>query len=173
MADKNFSTGALATAAKLAADLSSAELASAAKLAAALTSEDIASISELVDHIAEAPEGNILLAESIPLIREDGSDVGSIDLDGDEWVFVLAEGAVKAVEVEEKKAPTKPAAAKKAPAAKTAAKSEPVEDTKPDADEVDETAGADEDDTPMVLADEKPAAKSAPRRPAPADDDDF
>lgn len=165
MADKNFSTGALATAAKLAADLSSAELASAAALAAALTSEDIASISELVDHIAEAPEGNILLAESIPLIREDGSDVGSIDLVGDEWVFVLSDGAAKAVEVDEKKAPAKPAAAKKAPAAKTAAKSEPVEDTKPDAD--------DKDDTPMVLADEKPAAKSAPRRPAPADDDDF
>ena len=139
-------------------------LARVAALAESLSPTDIRSISKLVDHVADAPEGEIMLAESVPLVREDGTSAGSIDLVDGDWVFVF--GADD--EDDEDEEPAAPAKTKAKPAAK--AKAAPKDEEPSDEDE------EDEGDTPMALSEpeeKKPTSKAASRRPAQTDDDDF
>ena len=139
-------------------------LAQVAALAESLSPSDIRSIGKLVDHVADAPEGEIMLAESVPLVREDGTPAGSIDLVDGDWVFVF--GADE--DDEEPAAPAK-TKAKPAPKEKPAAKAKA-------APKEEEPSGEDEGDAPMALSEpeeKKSTSKAASRRPAQTDDDDF
>lgn len=63
----------------------------AADIADSLSADEIRSVRSLLDYIADAPEGDVLLGEGVPLVTKSGALIGEFvleEIDGnEEWVF--------------------------------------------------------------------------------------
>lgn len=74
----------------------------AANIAENLSADEIRGVRSMIEHISEAPDGDILFGEGIPLVTRAGAIVGELVLDpdseSDQWVFEPTKRSTKAAD---------------------------------------------------------------------------